>query len=233
MIYRKLTREELTEAISKSSCVREVLVNLEMPITDSGYHTIWKWIKKFELNTSHFVKSNNRNRLHKKLSNEEIFIENSGYSKSRIKERIIKDKLIDYKCQRCGLTEWQGEQISLHLDHINGNRDDDHLENLRFLCPNCHSLTETYCGKANKLPHNICIDCGKNINRYSERCRKCLTKQQQPGGLLAQPTRIEWPPIEKLLEMIAETSRNNVAKQLGISETAVRKHLKRYNAGQQ
>lgn len=71
--------------------------------------------------------------------------------RSRIKLQIYENSLLPLCCAECGITEWQGKTLSLHLDHINGVNNDNRLENLRLLCPNCHSLTETYCGKANGL----------------------------------------------------------------------------------
>jgi 5-methylcytosine-specific restriction endonuclease McrA len=68
-----------------------------------------------------------------------------------IKKTIIRDKLLPYECQECGNTgEHLGKPLSLHLDHINGKNKDHRLENLRFLCPNCHSQTDTYCGRNTK-----------------------------------------------------------------------------------
>lgn len=52
-----------------------------------------------------------------------------------------------YQCQICNISSWNQAPISLHLDHIDGNSDNNHLDNLRLLCPNCHSQTETYCGR--------------------------------------------------------------------------------------
>lgn len=69
-------------------------------------------------------------------------------TRSGIRGRIIKDNLLPYKCQECGLEEyWNGKKIVLHLDHINGVNNDHKIENLRFLCPNCHSQTSTYTGR--------------------------------------------------------------------------------------
>lgn len=69
---------------------------------------------------------------------------------SRLKERLIRANLLEYKCHKCGITEWQNEPIALQLDHINGINNDHRLENLRLLCPNCHSQTDTYAGKNKK-----------------------------------------------------------------------------------
>lgn len=80
-------------------------------------------------------------------SNDIIFIENSYYSNEMVKQRIVQDSLLDYKCNKCGIDSWMGETIVLDLDHINGNNTDNRLNNLRFLCPNCHSQTETYKGR--------------------------------------------------------------------------------------
>lgn len=78
---------------------------------------------------------------------EDIFCENSKVNRNVAKKRIIKDSLIEYKCAICGNKgEWNGKKLVLQLDHINGVHNDNRLENLRFLCPNCHSQTETFCG---------------------------------------------------------------------------------------
>ena len=52
-----------------------------------------------------------------------------------------------YKCDDCGINEWKGKKLSLQLEHIDGDSFNGSIENLKFLCPNCHSITDTYCGK--------------------------------------------------------------------------------------
>jgi Zn finger protein HypA/HybF involved in hydrogenase expression len=71
-------------------------------------------------------------------------------TRASIRKIIIKENLIEYKCSECGIQTWNNKPLSLHLDHINGRSNDNRLENLRFLCPNCHSQTETYTGKNKK-----------------------------------------------------------------------------------
>jgi 5-methylcytosine-specific restriction endonuclease McrA len=69
-----------------------------------------------------------------------------------LKLRVMADNLIPYKCAICGNEGLHLDKpLSLQLDHINGNSKDNRLDNLRFLCPNCHSQTDTFCGKKNKL----------------------------------------------------------------------------------
>lgn len=66
---------------------------------------------------------------------------------SAVKRYLFRYKLAEKKCQTCGLSEWMGKEIPLTLDHINGINNDNRLENVRILCPNCHSQTDTFCGK--------------------------------------------------------------------------------------
>lgn len=69
------------------------------------------------------------------------------YQTFKLKKRILKEKVLENKCNICGITEWNKKEISLQLDHIDGNGHNHRLENLRLICPNCHSQTDTYCGK--------------------------------------------------------------------------------------
>ncbi len=68
-------------------------------------------------------------------------------NRKHVKLRLIKAGLLENSCQSCGLTDWQGRALSMQLDHINGVSNDNRLENLRMLCPNCHSQTETFSGR--------------------------------------------------------------------------------------
>jgi len=103
-------------------------------------------ISHFNANKKKSVSNNIRYTL------EEILIENSSYVNiATLKKRLVSEGVMDYKCNDCGNTgEWNGKPLSLQLDHANGINNDNRLENLRFLCPNCHSQTDTYAGKNNK-----------------------------------------------------------------------------------
>ena len=68
-------------------------------------------------------------------------------SRASVRKTVINENLIPYECSECGIKDWRGKKLSLHLDHINGCNGDNRIENLRFLCPNCHSLIETYTGR--------------------------------------------------------------------------------------
>lgn len=78
----------------------------------------------------------------------------STTARSAIKSQIITQNLLPYKCEICNISEWNGHRLSLHLDHKDGNNTHNNLKNLRFLCPNCHSQTHTYCGKNNKQKYS-------------------------------------------------------------------------------
>ena len=64
-----------------------------------------------------------------------------------VKRYLLREGIKKNECEVCGIKEWMGAPLSCHLDHINGVSNDHRLENLRMICPNCHSQTNTYCGK--------------------------------------------------------------------------------------
>ena len=106
-------------------------------------------------------------------TNKEIFTENSRYSNEFVKQRIVKDNLFEYRCSKCGIDSWQGETIVLDLDHVNGVNTDNRLNNLRYLCPNCHSQTDTYKGR-NKNSGKQKVSDSELLTAY----KKCRTIRQ-------------------------------------------------------
>lgn len=142
--------------LKESKSINELIIKLGYKSNASaGYRRAKIIIKKYNLDTSHLKgqgwnKGNNcltDKRVGSKHSLEEIFKENSNTSRGYIRNLILKNNLLKYECDRCHISEWQGEKISLDLDHKNGIRNDHRLENLHFLCPNCHSLTHSYKGR--------------------------------------------------------------------------------------
>lgn len=99
---------------------------------------------KLKLSTEHF-KIFGKNTTSNRRPLEEILVQNSNYlNLGRLKIRLVNEGILKYRCAICGNTgTWMGEPLSLQLDHINGDHLDHRIENLRFLCPNCHSQQPT------------------------------------------------------------------------------------------
>jgi Zn finger protein HypA/HybF involved in hydrogenase expression len=138
--------------VKTSNSISEVLTKVGYKNKSGNMHNYIKdRIMHQGLSTKHMTKLNkkiNRNAT-TKTPIEEILIENSEYTnRTRLKKRLISEKILEYKCLSCENTgKWLCEELTLQLDHINGINDDNRLENLRFLCPNCHSQTKTFSGK--------------------------------------------------------------------------------------
>lgn len=145
-----LTDIDFINLVKESKTYCDVLRALGLT-TKGGNSTklLKKRISELNIDISHFEKEYERANKTVRTDISLILVENSTYLNiSSLKRRLISENLLDYKCDICGNKgEWNGQPLSLQLDHINGVNNDHRLENLRFLCPNCHSQTETYSGK--------------------------------------------------------------------------------------
>jgi len=137
------SKKELEEAICGATSMSQVLRNLKLNKSSGTMNTIRKQLQYYNIKTE-FIK---RARNTQKYTFNEIFCDDSTYDRTTLRNKLIKENIIEYKCKECGIIDWNNNPLSLQLDHINGKRKDNRLENLRFLCPNCHSQTSTWGNK--------------------------------------------------------------------------------------
>lgn len=152
MRKRSWTAEQLKGAVMISYSLRNVLKLLGLVEAGGNYDQIKKYIKEYGLDSGHFTgKAWNRGmrgmgKPHILLKN--ILVKHSTYQSFKLKNRLFKEGLRTSKCELCGWSEKSLDgRLPLELDHINGDRHDNRLANLRILCPNCHSLQSTHRGK--------------------------------------------------------------------------------------
>lgn len=112
----------------------------------------------------------------RKKSAEKVLREGTHPSGRYLKTLLIEIENREYKCENCGIDSWQGQPLALQVDHINGIHYDNRPENLRFLCPNCHSLTETFCGAGNTGTHKVLDNELIDAIITSKNIRKALIK---------------------------------------------------------
>lgn len=163
-------------------------------------------------------------RARSKLKYEEIFKEGSSCKTNTLRRHILKDNLLKYECVFCGnIGEWNGKKLTLQIDHINGVNTDNRIINLRFLCPNCHSQTETF-GSKNISKVRItflCEDCGINpASKKSDKCNKCLAQIEE--DMFQSEKRV----IKDLLNN--KKSHTEIAHILGITRASVYRKIKEY-----
>jgi len=150
-----LFEKNVCELVKKCDNIYQICKILGYKPTNTYYYKINKIIKKYDLDTSHFKRTITNNIFQKERPIEEYLIENSTLCSFKIKNKILKQGLKEYKCEKCGRTEWEGEPIPLELHHINGDNTDNRIENLQILCPNCHAFTDNYRGRRKRKQNKV------------------------------------------------------------------------------
>lgn len=154
MALQKYTKEWLKELCENSYSYAEVLEKAGRKQSGGNQSYLKQKINQYHIDTSHFLgqgwRKGTHQHGHSKYSLEEILVTNSPVQRNILRRYLLKYQVLPYKCVWCGNTgEWFGKTLSLEIDHINGVNNDNRLENLRWLCPNCHATTSTYAGKNN------------------------------------------------------------------------------------
>lgn len=224
-IIWKISHDELQQALDESHSIVKVIQILGLNGYSGNHRTLKKRFEEEEFDFTKFEKNKKKEhserfkkigKLYKKPDSE-VFCKNSTYVNNKsLKERLIKDHNWEYKCSECGVGDiYNDKPLSLQLDHINGVNCDNRFENLRFLCPNCHSQTETFSGKKTKLPpKKYYCKCGNEKSKQGVQCRSCKASSQFS---------IDWPDNDILSNLVSSLPMVKVAEKIGCSDTAVRK----------
>ena len=227
-IYRNMrtnwTKENLESIVIESGSQREVLEKLNIRAAGGNFKTLKKYLKKYEIKTDHFRKS------YEKMVNKSILdkkhisyylVENSNSSRYNVKLRLIKEGILKNICCLCGQDEnWKGVKISLILDHINGVHNDNRLENLRIVCPNCNAGLDTFAGKnTKKININKICECGNKKTKNSKECLKCMGLRKR---------KIERPEYLTLLKEVEDFGYSATGRKYGVSNKSIKKWIISY-----
>ena len=144
----RATDEEVRAAFARARSVADLLRLLGLVPRGDNYRVIKRRLSELGLDARDLRgRSWARGAAAPRVPIDELLVHGRPCSGSHLARRLIEEGLLTRSCASCGLTEWLGQPIPLELDHKNGDHDDNRLENLRLLCPNCHALTNTYRGR--------------------------------------------------------------------------------------
>jgi 5-methylcytosine-specific restriction endonuclease McrA len=218
-------KDYLQNVLDISKSYIELFDKLNLKVSKSLIKMLQYRIKVDKLNRNKFWENVQKRKFHEEKNLKEILIVNSTYvHSSSLKRKLLKLKLLEYKCSVCDIEKWNNSEISLQLDHINGVSNDNRMENLRLLCPNCHSQTETYAGKKKKIKKEKktlvkCQKCGIDVKNqlFCEECDKKIKLKRR---------KVERPSKEELLKLVNEIGFSATGRKYGVSDNSIRKWIK-------
>lgn len=220
--------ENLIEAVKTSNSYTEILIKVGAKFSNQA--VVKRYIEGLGLDVSHIDIWAKRPNPFKKKDLKDVLIENSIYRHtSGLRDRLIKEGILKNKCSDCGIgNKYNNKVITLQLDHINGVKTDNRIENLRILCPNCHSQSSTFAGRNNSWikkgkAKRICVLCsGKVSRRGSKYCKPCYSKEY------SRNMDKRWPEKQELLKEVQLLGATKTAAKYKTKKQDLLKRLKRY-----
>lgn len=211
----KYTKDFLEPIVNSSFSYSEVLRKLNLQFTGGNNSYIRKVISREQIDVSHFKGiSWNKGRTFGPKNHIDDYLSNKKFIKSNdLKSRLIKEGYFKENCEMCGLSEWIGYKIPLELHHKDNNHNNNNLENLQILCPNCHYLT-----------HKLDRDCQK-VKQKKKILDKEKKRKSQPKPNLRK---VERPTYEVLIAEIKNSNYSAIGRKYGVSDNAIRKWVSFY-----
>jgi hypothetical protein len=224
-------------AIAQASCWSDALRSLGYEPKGANIRTLQRRAKEWAIPTDHFDPDVGRRRSAAKRTFplEEVLVENSLYPRGKLKARLLRAGIKQPICELCGQGNvWKDRTMSLILDHINGVSDDNRLENLRIVCPNCNATLDTHCGR-NVPRQRTCPGCKQlfvpthMLHRYcSQHCWGTVAATLYRGTTHLNIRKVERPSHEQLMDDVKSMSFVAIGRKYGVSDNAVRKWIRWY-----
>lgn len=216
-------RNALELAIQNSSSIREILRYLGLSASGDAYKQVRKWAGTHDLELPKSFRP-----AYKRMTLEDKLQKGVPVKSSTLLVELVAAGLKKNQCEKCGQDNlWHGEPLTLHLDHIDGDHDNNLIENLRILCPHCHQQTPTFGAKNAKFKpaRKYFCECGQEkTNKEVNHCNDCYLEERKK---LINHTDNPWPPVSDVLMWLETSSFVAVGKKIGVSDNAVRKFIKR------
>jgi hypothetical protein len=233
--------DEARVAIAESWSWAEALRRLGMCHSGGAHLVLRKYAALWNISTDHFdpyaaVRGSGSTR-HRPI--EEILVEHSSFSRGHLKERLYQAGLKYPICESCGQGEnWRNRRMAMILDHTNGISNDNRLENLRILCPNCAATLDTHCARNKRVVRveQECRLCGGLFapkKRGQQFCSRKCGYQDRRGLSKPAARKVDRPPYSQLLREVRAVGFCATGRRYGVSDNAVRKWIRAYEREQE
>jgi hypothetical protein len=223
--------------VAASRSWSETLRRLGMCASGGAHEVLKKYTQLWGISTEHFdpyaaVRGSGKRR---RQPLGEILVEHSSFARNHLKERLYEAGLKQPRCELCGQDQlWHGRTMGMILDHVNGVSNDNRLENLRIVCPNCAATLDTHCARGRKLARaeQQCLRCGEPFSPRDKRqrycSRECGTRWDRSGVPRPGARRVDRPPYAQLVRETRAIGFEATGRRYGVTGNAVRKWIRAY-----